>query len=537
MISPAEFLDNSPTLAEVDQKIKFLQEDIRVLQRYRNARYSLVSRLPPEIISRIFEEMAFAIPKTSHWNLPKTPHRYWLSVTQVCHLWRKIAIDSPRLWTLVYTYTNKAFAKLCVERSRGLPLYLATFITGNHNTETVKYLLGEHSTRLWRLELRRSDPSWVDMLTLLDTPLLKEICLDIIESQALPFRTVSFLPMSSENIPPLRHISLTNWSLDLASPFLSQLRTLKLCYRTASHSSKVPLREMLLALKNFSHLEQLELDMIVDESSGSGRLDNIVVELPCLHTLRLSVLSPPPRQMLDNLSLPSIQSIVLCIAEVVSIAALAPVLEAFYRQIPPMPSCYSRVNVIANYPMFTSSMCIWPNGHDDGNRAPYEIAITRHPDFSASLTLFSLYSNRPPPVLSLFIGLRYRIDPYSSERNNLQQFLRSLSHVEELQASDFRDLCFFLSDIPKLTDANDQGTLPAFSLPSLKKILLKETVPYVLSSNGETFKQFERILEARKSMSIGIETLSITCHSSSLPTREAECLRGHVQTLEIENDD
>ncbi|KAJ8517910.1 hypothetical protein ONZ45_g4962 [Pleurotus djamor] len=527
MISPAEFLKGSPTLKEVKQKIKSLREDIRVLQRYRNARHTLVSRLPPEILSKIFEEMVFAIPRVLPGGTPKKPHRYWLSVTQVCHLWRKIAIDSPRLWTLVYTYTNKAFAKLCVERSKGLPLYLATYAAGTHNEKTIEYLLGEHAARLWRLELWSCHSSCVDMLVFLNAPILKELILTVWHSQGMLPRKVSFRPSGPGDIPPLRYISLTDCSLDLGSSFLSQLRTLKMCHRVASDPSNISPREVLLALKNLSHLELLELDSVIDGASDD--FGQIFVELPRLHTLLLGVTRPAPLGMLANLSLPSIRSILLSIAMVTSTAMLVPVLEAFYSKIPNPRSPHARVDVTAKLPMSTSTMNIWPSQDTEGD-APYKVSIDSHPDFSTSSALFSLFSNLPPPILTLSLGQQYKTDAGGDARKDLKDFLRSLTPVEEIYAQDFDDLRVLLSDTPKPADANTplSGGLPAFSLPSLKNILLYDTETYMLSNKGKMFKEVVKYLKGRQSISAGIETFRIICRQHCLPMREAEPLRKQV---------
>jgi F-box-like len=92
-------MDASSTAAKahlrqaIDDKIKPLEDSIRVLKCRRNA-LAPISTLPPEILTEIF-----SILSHSAYDNEKVGYLAWLWVTHVCHNWREIALNHPRLWS------------------------------------------------------------------------------------------------------------------------------------------------------------------------------------------------------------------------------------------------------------------------------------------------------------------------------------------------------------------------------------------------------------------------------------------------------
>ncbi|KAI0318595.1 hypothetical protein OF83DRAFT_1170937, partial [Amylostereum chailletii] len=76
------------------------------------------SHLPVEILSKIFAQLPpFLLLRNDDDGFSS------ISVTHVCSRWRQVAIEDPKLWTLVPLY-NLKWAELFLERSRAMPVYL-----------------------------------------------------------------------------------------------------------------------------------------------------------------------------------------------------------------------------------------------------------------------------------------------------------------------------------------------------------------------------------------------------------------------------
>ncbi|KAF5333287.1 hypothetical protein D9611_002799 [Ephemerocybe angulata] len=101
------------------RRIQELECELRALRSCHNA-VTLTCRLPPEILARIFIDLA--LMGLSSWYTDNNKVSVsWLRVTFVCRHWRSVALQSPSLWSnLVFSNTNLAEAMLT--RSKGAPL-------------------------------------------------------------------------------------------------------------------------------------------------------------------------------------------------------------------------------------------------------------------------------------------------------------------------------------------------------------------------------------------------------------------------------
>lgn len=125
---------------------KFFQVNIH-LDRIHNRSRKLVSIaiLPPETLARIFAIgcgfSCFACPTLSVFGRSiREPPRTLLALTQVCSDWRRIAIDTPSLWSHIDIYRSHRDsecmipnASLWLDRARNTPLsvHISTYTSQN----------------------------------------------------------------------------------------------------------------------------------------------------------------------------------------------------------------------------------------------------------------------------------------------------------------------------------------------------------------------------------------------------------------------
>ncbi|EIN04195.1 hypothetical protein PUNSTDRAFT_138921 [Punctularia strigosozonata HHB-11173 SS5] len=113
-LSPPETLSQQGTVPAVkilDDRIKCLVNELCQLRRQRNT-LQPISRLPPEVLLRIFVDVRKATERLS----PQ-----WIKLTHVCSFWRDVALSSAILWNspdLLYP----ELAEETVRRSRGTTL-------------------------------------------------------------------------------------------------------------------------------------------------------------------------------------------------------------------------------------------------------------------------------------------------------------------------------------------------------------------------------------------------------------------------------
>ena len=69
--------------------------------RFRENTTNPIARLPPEILGYIFL-WHVAIEQKFSWRWGGEDYYRWMRVTHVCHHWREVALNTPRLWTNIF---------------------------------------------------------------------------------------------------------------------------------------------------------------------------------------------------------------------------------------------------------------------------------------------------------------------------------------------------------------------------------------------------------------------------------------------------
>lgn len=126
-----------------------LEADLHAIRSSQNA-YSLSSRLPNEVLEKIFLEHATNV----YWDWEEDTKLRWFRVAQVCRRWREVAVSSARLWSTIIL-SHPEFMKLMVVRSKGMALDFTL------NTEELKYIrrASKHQERLHSVAELLSQPA------------------------------------------------------------------------------------------------------------------------------------------------------------------------------------------------------------------------------------------------------------------------------------------------------------------------------------------------------------------------------------------
>ncbi|TFK22467.1 hypothetical protein FA15DRAFT_757990 [Coprinopsis marcescibilis] len=269
------------TSTVIDGAIAEHREQIRELRAERNL-YAVTSRLPPEILARIF-----LYGKEQVSNVDSAAPE-WYKITHVSRLWRDVAIDYAKLWTNIYL-TPSAWTTIMLERSKHAPLSLdikerrLSSSTGDH----VHDLLATQAFRFRSVTLTGSSDSIVTWLKHFgqSAPTLQLLVVvnDSYNSEGVPAFPPSFLIGGSQ----LRTLVMKGCHLLWTLPCLKGLTTLELSTPRGRPLFLAPLAEIFLqALENMPQITSLALDIDLPDMSGVSP-HRPPVSLPFLEILRL----------------------------------------------------------------------------------------------------------------------------------------------------------------------------------------------------------------------------------------------------------
>ena len=108
---------------DIDSEIQRLNDLICSLKSRRNSLCS-VSRLPPEVLSEVFLDLAEQLQAQDRFKVDFT----WVTLAHVCRLWRHVALQHGRLWGKV-DITKSDRTRVFVDRSNGAPLAIRQSFT------------------------------------------------------------------------------------------------------------------------------------------------------------------------------------------------------------------------------------------------------------------------------------------------------------------------------------------------------------------------------------------------------------------------
>ncbi|CEL62583.1 Putative U6 snRNA phosphodiesterase OS=Bos taurus GN=USB1 PE=2 SV=1 [Rhizoctonia solani AG-1 IB] len=286
---PEETPSLRQTLDSLDQRLcELLEERMLVQNRLALAanRLSPISRLPPELIARIFE---CGINTGGRSVLGSGTHGLFIgAVRRVCKLWREIAESTPSLWSsiVVDMHNSLESTELRLQRSRCAPLDIQVVFTDRISTTgsvtstlmDAFDLLQPHMQR-WR-SLHVQVPGYAHARAVLRSfsgpaPRLKEFSLHVGTPKVA--RNIRELPWKLEETASLTMLSLSSvdFGWDNAALYFRHLTSLYLSdYWASSAPSSLQLLCLIdacsaslteLTLRNMSDSDSEEEQALLDE--------------------------------------------------------------------------------------------------------------------------------------------------------------------------------------------------------------------------------------------------------------------------------
>ncbi|KAF8198536.1 hypothetical protein BJ912DRAFT_1140084 [Pholiota molesta] len=248
------------SIAKQQKAIDELLKPLRDLKFHRNTIIP-ISRLPPELMCRIFSHAQVPHPTASEPN-----PLGWINLTYVCRHWRNIAISSPSLW-VIPPIGNRKWVSEMLRRSKESSLVIRSD-TEKSSTESGITLALRQIHRIKELSLRNfNSDAWNSIREMLpkSVPHLEHLCLHGVESdmgsgweviEPQPFVIWEDILCETENLRQLEldHVQL---SWDSHSHLFHSLTHLKL--KDLPRISLPSGKQLTTALKSMPDLEVLDL--------------------------------------------------------------------------------------------------------------------------------------------------------------------------------------------------------------------------------------------------------------------------------------
>ncbi|TBU28447.1 hypothetical protein BD311DRAFT_615412, partial [Dichomitus squalens] len=198
---------------------------------------SSIDTLPPELLSRVFQEVQEEEQEEDEWgeaDLRLTTQ--WLAVTRVCSYWRDVAYATPLLWRTVDIDRSLEWLQRCLILSGTVPLRLRL-----HNPSRMaaaSRLLIEHAGRIQRL--RVSGRETIESLNKLEPlfsitlPILEELHFNVdVENASSSMSSFDLvlphlLDVDPGRLPAIRTLKVVGVGLPWTFPLPRHLHTLEL---------------------------------------------------------------------------------------------------------------------------------------------------------------------------------------------------------------------------------------------------------------------------------------------------------------------
>ncbi|RDB16627.1 hypothetical protein Hypma_002840 [Hypsizygus marmoreus] len=256
---------------------------------------SIVSRLPPEILSAIFE-LNILCPGELNMDLVRASH--------VCSHWRSVALSSPGLWSRI-PLTHQRWSQEMLARSKCWPLTIEGSL--NSLDQTALYHVLGHLSRIRRVSLCEPlPPRPLFSIRIEDASPSFTLRAPTLESFVLHTASTLRLPdnLFGRDAPRLRHLDLANCSFSWNSPIFHKLTTLKLS--RAHLDAQKTVEEVIFFLKRTTRLETLVLSAVLKPSShDSSLLPEHIAHLPYLSHLQIDADYISCARLLNHLTHPA----------------------------------------------------------------------------------------------------------------------------------------------------------------------------------------------------------------------------------------
>lgn len=321
---------------QIDQEIDTLAGSIRALKTRRNA-LSPISRLPPEMLSKIFTTIAL---DSIHQSIYSAGHADWIkSTSHVCQHWRDVALGCPNLWTGILFDQSKWVGEM-LKRSKKAPLILRA-IVHPATVETMRLAMS-HISRTRELHIMAPTKTLESLFPPepLNAPCLESLCL----SNSIDYYSFAYtndrytIPDDIfQNAHRLRHLELIKCGISWTS---TSFRLVGLSHLTLVELSPRPTTKQLIdVLENMSNLKTLNFQhstLTLPGGQTTHSPPDRTAHLPCLSHMTLEYHIPECADILNHLSFPRSASIILkCTSSEIrdqDFSSLVPALSRIYKE-------------------------------------------------------------------------------------------------------------------------------------------------------------------------------------------------------------
>ncbi|KAI0070848.1 hypothetical protein K474DRAFT_1776547 [Panus rudis PR-1116 ss-1] len=244
----------------------------------------------------------------------------WLTITHVCHYWRTVALETPKLWTTLY-FASPTWIRELLQRSRGASLKLCFVIpsyfelTHLQRMTSMKLAL-QALSRVEAIDLRIPGQYMNDVRNVaagMDLGVLRRVVLyNLTENTA---DEDLFPPFSDCHISSLTHLAVARfplrWIERFFVPTLTHL-TLHTHERPSQSRSLFLIQPILKILPTLPRLTTLNINNIFKDSSlpdspdhSAASLGATTIQLSELRELMISDYCGPTTHLISRLYVPS----------------------------------------------------------------------------------------------------------------------------------------------------------------------------------------------------------------------------------------
>ncbi|KAI0061261.1 hypothetical protein BV25DRAFT_1916945 [Artomyces pyxidatus] len=253
-----------------DNRISYSKERLLWLsKRYLEMLRTPVSRLPPEVLERIFSFCTFLEPPSMREFSEGSYDLGWIKISHVCRSWRQISMNFAALWTdIAAPYLPERWVFEMLARSKNAPLSLMLYMSKHPpmpESPVLRHIIGPRIVpRLRHLKLDYSEAGRYGDTTI--HILRQHVSAPLLESLSISGRSEYILPedIFSSDTPSLRTLRLRQCLLPWDAPLLFHIAHLdielsKNSVMTSDLGYIDLYQRMSFALERMSKLETLGL--------------------------------------------------------------------------------------------------------------------------------------------------------------------------------------------------------------------------------------------------------------------------------------
>ncbi|KAL4259812.1 hypothetical protein AB1N83_011803 [Pleurotus pulmonarius] len=514
----ANIKDIDLRIESLDRDASLILAEIQHLKEYKNTHLLAISKLPPDILSIIFE----SLEKST--NPRFAAYRTLLAATHVCRFWRRVALDLVPIWGRIDANAPPHIVKLFLERARSAPLILQSSDPECDDARAVHATL-YYLRRLKEITLDNVDPKALQRITFEPAPQLEILSL---QSNSRPFHELPPFTVGPNALLALHHLSLKGYVFKSSLATLTNLRSLVI---NSFQPNRFSTARFISPVDFFASLDGLPFLTSIDLTDAFAPLDGpmppLSVSLPSLTYLAIRHHHISNIGMMACIRAPRLATIQLMHTGQADANTVAPIMAAIYSNLPDLPDSYAKFVLNSTFgspPLNWAHVRIWTRcTFEERERiAPFfELKARVIGDMEAvgPVLTFCPMTTRPASLHFESVQGPTTVGILDTTRARL---FSKLSNVGELHCDNIADVVMALC-------ADPQQRSQAMSLPTLKKIVLY-AAPARQRQPGR-LSQLRAELCARKAAGAGVGTLQV--RRGFLEPKELEDLQAVVDVAEI----